>query len=124
MKSSYCIAFLVLAAVTAQAWSSQKSNSYVGFWELSHDEDGSPKDTMEIRSDGTYISHGWTCQKADVIPYHIYNGDMYATVEIPGKGPISIIFRRHKDDTLSFTSPRSRNNAYYSRLNKNPCARG
>lgn len=94
---------------------------YVGFWELSFDEDGSPKDTMEIRSDGTCIAHGWSCQTADMIPFHLHSGDMYATIEIPNKGPISIVFRFLEDGRISFTSPRTTNNAYYSRLDHNPC---
>ncbi|WP_333237760.1 hypothetical protein [Microcoleus sp. AT13-A5] len=91
---------------------------------MSSDEDGTPNDTMEIRADGTYVSHGWSCQVANVIPYHLHRGDLYATIEIPGKGPISIVFRHLENDTISFTSPRTRNNAFYSRLRTNPCPGG
>jgi hypothetical protein len=112
---------LLAALLIPSAGAAEQSNSYAGFWELSYDEDGTPKDTMEIRGDGTYISHGWRCQTADVIPYHLYNGDMYAMIEIPSKGPISIVFRHNGDGRISFTSPKSGKNAYYSRLERNPC---
>lgn len=112
---------LVALMIAPLSLSAASDNPYVGFWEMTRDEDGTPKDTMEIRADGTYISHGWTCQRADVVPYHLHEGDLYASIEIQGKGPISIVFRHLADDTLTFTSPRTRNNSYYSRLAKNPC---
>ena len=95
--------------------------SVVGYWRLSYDEDGTPPDTMEIRSDGTYVSHGIDCEYSVEVPYHIYKGDVYATIEIIGKGPISIVFRPNLKGQLVFTSPRTRNNAYYERQEKNPC---
>ena len=112
------VAFVTTAPACAKT---RVQTDYVGFWELSFDEDGSPKDTMEIRSDGTYIAHGWSCKTADVIPFHLHNGDMYATMEIPKKGPISIVFRLLEDGRISFTSPRTAKNAFYSRVEQNPC---
>lgn len=116
--------FLGLVAIVLGAPACAKPRvqaDYVGFWELSFDEDGSPKDTMEIRSDGTYIAHGWSCRTSDLIPFHLHDGDMYATIEIPNKGPVSLVFRLLEDGRISYTSPRTANNAYYRRLEKNPC---
>ena len=53
---------------------------------------------------------------------HWWSGDLYVTSEIPGKGPISIVFRPNADGSkLTFTSPRTRNNAVYARIPKIPC---
>ena len=113
---------LLTSAIDVHA-SDNSKNPYIGYWVMTSDEDGTPTDTMEVRDDGTYVSHGWTCQMAEVVPYHIHNGDLYATIEVPKKGPISIVFRHRQDGTLSFTSPRTRNNAYYTRAPSNPCPR-
>lgn len=121
MRAVFAFGLAAIVVVAPASASPRVLNDYVGFWELSHDEDGSPRETMEVRGDGTYIAHGWSCMTADVIPFHVHDGDMYATIEIPGKGPISIVFRLLEDGRLSFTSPRTRNNAYYSRLDRNPC---
>jgi hypothetical protein len=112
---------LLTFGVSCSAAEPMSANDFVGFWELSFDEDGSPKDTMEIRADGTYISHGWSCRTSEEAPYHLHNGDLYVTFEMPEKGPVAIVFRKVEDGRLSFTSPRTRNNAYYARLEKNPC---
>ena len=117
--------FLLLFASTGSINPTQAvkgdTTSVVGYWTLAHDEDGTPSDTMEIRNDGTYISHGINCEYRVSIPYHMYKGDAYATIEIPGKGPISIVFRPNLKGQLVFTSPRTRNNAYYERVDTDPC---
>ena len=121
MRTTFFIGVIAVALITPASANPRVQSDYVGFWELTFDEDGTPKDTMEIRADGTYVAHGWTCQAEDVIPYHLHNGDMYATIEIPNKGPVSIVFRLLDDGRISFTSPRSGKNAFYSRLEQNPC---
>lgn len=94
---------------------------FVGFWKMTHDEDGTPSDTMEFRADGTYINHNYRCRSSES-RYHVYGGDIYVTVEIEGKGPIAIVFRQSSDRTkLTFTSPRSRKNATYERLSSSAC---
>jgi hypothetical protein len=56
--------------------------------------------------------------------YHIHNGNVYVTIEIPGKGPIAIVLHPTSNNSrLTFTSPRSRNNATYAKLKTNPCAK-
>jgi hypothetical protein len=121
MRKSLLFGIVATVLVAPACAEPRVQTDYVGFWELSSDEDGSPKETMEIRGNGTYVAHGWSCKTADVIPFHLHNGDMYATIEIPNKGPISIVFRLLEDGRISFTSPRTANNAYYSRLEQNPC---
>jgi sugar lactone lactonase YvrE len=111
---------LLLLFVSASGWADTK-NPFIGYWIIDFDEDSTPPDTMEIRADGTYVSHGVQCRTTHIFPYHLNKGDLYAEIEIPNKGPISIVYRMNKDGRLSFTSPRTRNNAYYRKLAKNPC---
>lgn len=96
-----------------------------GVWTATSDEDGTPADVMEFRADGTYINYGINCAVSGKSPFHVYAGDIYVTSEIPGKGPVSVVFRPSADKTkLTYTSPRTRNNAIYERLPSNPCKGG
>jgi hypothetical protein len=88
---------------------------------MTEDEDGTPSDTIEFRADGSYVNYGYGCRLASA-KYHVGAEDIYVTHEIPGKGPIALVFRPTKDRTkLTYTSPRTRNNAVYERLSKSPC---
>ncbi len=124
--------FGVIVAVALSTTSASQTNpinsiatdksKFVGFWRMVRDEDGtSTTDTMEFTSDGTYVMHGFQCSIHVEVPYHIYKGNLYGTIEVPGKGPIAIIFHPNSDGQLIFTSPRTRNNAYYERISENPC---
>lgn len=94
---------------------------FVGFWELDFDEDGTQRDTMEFTADGRYVMHGTSCEIMQSFPYHVHRGDLFVALHVPGKGPIAMVFHRNKDGRLSFTSPRTRQNAYYKKLTTNPC---
>jgi len=107
----------VASAKTTPAW-------LVGTWTVTADEDGTPSDTATFTKDGKYINYGFSCSVHSEMPFHIYAGDIYITSEIPGKGPIAIVFRPSKDHhKLTYTSPRTRNNAVMERLPSNPCAK-
>lgn len=91
-----------------------------GAWKVTHDEDNTPPDIMAFKS-GVYVSYGVDCAFRYEWPMHIHGGDVFVKVEWP-KGPISIVFRPNADKTkLTFTSPRTRNNAIYEKLPSNPC---
>lgn len=95
----------------------------VGFWKMIHDEDGSPSDTMEFRSDGTYVNYGSQCRMTQA-KYHVHSMDIYVTAEIPAKGPIALVFRPNAERTrLVYTSPRTAKNATYERVQSGPCPR-
>lgn len=96
-----------------------------GYWQMTADEDGGPLgEMMEFRKDGTYVWHAPNCRALAPLPFHMYGGDIYVTNMIPGKGPVSVIFHPSADHRrLSFTSPRTKNNAYYTRLTGNPCTK-
>ena len=114
-------ALLLLCAIASFQAHGGNTNPYVGYWVMDFDEDGTPADSMEITASGEYINLGWQCQIRTVVPYHIHNNDLYVTVEVAKKGPTATIFRLLDDGRLSFTSPRTRNNAYYRRIERNPC---
>lgn len=122
MKRHACV--LVLALLLAADFASALppgDSWFVGFWNMTADEDGTPSDTMEFRADGSYVNYGYQCRQATA-KYHVIAGDIYVTHEVPGKGPIALVFRPSRDRTkLTYTSPRTRNNAVYERLSKSPC---
>lgn len=97
---------------------------FQGYWQMTADEDHGPLgEMMEFRDDGTYVWHDRSCRPMPPLPFHVHNGDIYVTNVIRGKGPVAVIFHPDADHRrLSFTSPRTKNNAYYAHLQGNPCA--
>ena len=120
---------VMVLTLTQTAWPivAPDDNSWLyGYWELATDEDGGQKgmDVDEFRPDGIYSILGPNC-KPQLGRYHVYDGDIYVTFEIPGKGPIAMIYRPSPTKkTLTYTSPRTRNNATYEKLPGSPCAHG
>lgn len=100
-----CASCAAPAAEPVPAW-------LVGTWTTIADEDGSPPDFADFTADGKYINHGFDCSVRTEMPFHIHGGDIYITYDIPGKGPIAMVFRPSRDGKrLTYTSPRTRNNA-------------
>jgi hypothetical protein len=115
------IAFAGALAVAAAAGAKEPA-SLIGVWTATSDEDGTPADVFEIKPGGTYVNYGIGCRVNAEMPYHLFRGDLYVTSEIAGKGPVAIVFRPSKDGSqLTYTSPRTRNNALYEKLPSNPC---
>jgi hypothetical protein len=102
---------------------SQGSAWSAGFWRMTADEDNGPLgEVMEFTADGGYIWHGRDCVAYPQIDAHVHNGDIYVTSTIPGKGPVAVIFHPNADHTqLTFTSPRTKNDATYQRISGNKC---
>lgn len=117
------LAMLMSVAPSVAPPTLQRENWLVGAWQMTHDEDGTPADIMEFRADGTHVFWGaGTACTSYLTEYHVHSGNVYVTVEVPGKGPIAAIFRPDQERTkLVFTSPRTRNNATYERILDNPC---
>jgi hypothetical protein len=103
----------------------------IGFWHgiLDEDSPSGPFDYMEFRSDGTVKQYGY-CRGGEptggeVSQFHLSGGDIYLTAEIAGKGPVALVFRPNSAKTrLTYTSPRTRNNAVYEHRAANPCKVG
>jgi hypothetical protein len=91
----------------------------IGTWTPISDEDGTPPDFADFTADGKYINHGFDCSIRTEMLFHIHGGDVYITYEVPGKGPIALVFRPSKDKKqLTYTSPRTRRNAVLAQTGK------
>ncbi|WP_157616974.1 hypothetical protein [Rhodanobacter sp. Soil772] len=86
-----------------------------GFWAQVVDEDGRPgDDTLKFRKDGSFVVYGSKCQEFPVGEFHLYKGNIYATFKTP-KGLVSAVYiPSKKHQRLTFTSPRTGNNAVYA----------
>ena len=95
----------------------------IGYWHMTSDEDNeSIGGVIEFRANGQYIGYDKNCNLYPTAEYHGHRGNIYVTSEIPGKGPVSVIFHPNSNrSTLTFTSARTHNNAVYERLAGNKC---
>jgi hypothetical protein len=81
-----------------------------------------PPTSCHLGQGGKYTNYGVGCAVNAEMQFHTHAGDVYVTSEIPGKGPVALVFRPSADKSkLIYTSPRTRNNATYARLTPNPC---
>ena len=93
----------------------------VGTWQKTLDEDNSPPDKVLFRADGTFVSYGKNCEER-VNPHFIHDGNVFLMVGIPDKGPVALVFQPSQDrQWLTFTSPRTRNNARYEKRPSAAC---
>jgi hypothetical protein len=94
-----------------------------GIWQMTADEDKGPLgELVEFTPDGRYFFYGKYCLSMEPIHFHIHKGNVYVTNTIPGKGPVSVIFHPvNGNSTLTFTSPRTFNNATYSKTKLKAC---
>jgi len=114
----FVLALLAGIALPCQGAKSQdpSSNWILGVWEKTQDDDHSRADTLKFLSNGTFVAYGPRCEEK-VFPYHIHAGNIYLDIEIPGKGPVALVYRPNQAHTaLTFTSPRTMNNAVYERV--------
>ena len=110
------VSFSCAASEQVPAW-------LVGTWTPTFDEDGTPADVASFTADGKYYNYGIGCSVFGEMRFHIHNGDIYITSEVPGKGPIAQVFRPSENGRkLTYTSPRTRNNAVMEKLDSNPCS--
>lgn len=101
------------------------SEWFLGQWEMVADEDKSaPYDLMEFRQGGIWVNYGPDCKEFKA-QFHVHEGSLYVTFEVAEKGPAAMVFRPTADhSTLTYTSPRTRNNATYKRPERSPCQPG
>jgi hypothetical protein len=124
IKAVYGLLLLILAQT---AWPIVAPDDYAwlyGYWYAIADEDNTNNtdaDWNELRADGTYVNISPDCRRV-YGKFHIFEGDVYITYEIPKKGPIAMIFRPSKSKVqLTYTSPRTRNNATMSKVEHTSC---
>jgi hypothetical protein len=94
-------------------------------WQMTKDEDKGPLgELVEFTADGQYVFHGRGCMSMSPIGFHMFKGNVYVTNVIPDKGPVSVIFRPIDNKTkLSFTSPRTFNNAFFKKTSLTACVK-
>lgn len=93
----------------------------VGTWEKTHDEDNSPPDILLFRSDGTFVSYAPRCEER-VNSYFMHDGKVFMVIGIPDKGPVALVFQPSQNhQSLTFTSPRTLNNAVYEKRPSATC---
>lgn len=114
---------IVFGASACHANKSPVPDWLVGYWQMIQDQDNGPiGELVEFKSNGTYIFHGKECVQSQPVEFHIHMGEVYVTNFIPDKGPVSVIFHPSDDrKQLSFTSPRTFNNAVYQRVDITSC---
>lgn len=94
----------------------------MGFWRMVADEDNGPlAEVFELRGNGEYVAYDPTCAPFPAIHYHVYQHDIYVTNTIPRKGPVAVVFHPEPGGKLSYTSPRTKNRAWYVRVMENRC---
>lgn len=81
-------------------------------------------DTFGIEADGTYIMQGINCRVDIRGKAHVFDGEIFTRLILPGKGPIGFILKPDRQGSLTFTSTRTQRNATYSKLPENPCPSG
>lgn len=124
LRAAGCLLASVCALIGAldPAHAKELGGWLFGTWTAIADEDGTPADIMSFGPGGKYTNYGVGCAVNSEMQFHTHEGDVYVTGEIPGKGPVALVFRPSADKSkLTYTSPRTRNNATYARLTPNPC---
>jgi len=124
-----CSSFLTVVAAAMMPFAvsaTEHGDSWmVGFWHMTADEDHGPLgEVIEFRADRTYVAYTQTCTTFPLAEFHTFKGDIYVTSEIPGKGPVSVLFHPEQGRTrLTFTSVRTHNTATYERLQATKCVK-
>lgn len=117
---------LLLVSASSASWAAKQEPTgdhawLLGVWEKTQDEDRDRPDSLKFQTDDTFVSYGPSCEEK-VFPFHIHKGNVYLDVAIPGKGPVALVYRPNQSRTaLTFTSPRTLNNATYERVPKPTC---
>jgi hypothetical protein len=95
----------------------------VGLWEQTGDEDGRPfDDTLQFSEDGAMRVFSSNCRSFRPGSVHYYQGYVYVTHMIPGKGPVSVVLSPGSDGKrLTMTSMRTGHNAVYERSRYSAC---
>ena len=123
------LALVLLLSTSSASWAgAQESASndawLLGVWEKTRDEDRDRPDTLKFQADGTFVAYGPGCEEK-VYPFHIHKGNVYLDITIPGQGPVALVYRPDQARTsLTFTSPRTLNNATYERVPDPTCGKG
>ena len=127
MKQSAIVicALLMLFCGNASSSPSRSPDTHpawlLGYWHVTYDEDGDPPDWTEFKANGQFMVISPECN-VGVGHYHVFDGDVYLTFIIPGKGPVALVYRPSPDKAhLTYTSLRTRHNATLRKVRAIPC---
>jgi hypothetical protein len=126
IKTSRILPVVLLApllALAGAAHSSQNSESagwLVGTWKMISDEDHGTLESIVFRADGRFATYDEQC-KEHTNSYFVRNGMVFLVVP-QAKGPVALILVPDaKRSSMTFTSPRTLNNAVYKRSEEPRC---
>ena len=124
MKAHLLAPLIFALAQLCHAESLQSSDLgwLVGTWQKTQDEDGTSPDTLRFRNDGTWVAYGPDCEEC-IYKYFVHGGDVFLFIPIE-KGPVALVYRPNSSHSaLTFTSPRTRNNAVYEKVANPICGK-
>jgi hypothetical protein len=114
-----------LLVLAGTSWSSDKKDHFgwlFGTWTMTVDEDHGPADSMTFRADGTFASYDDQCRE-HANSYFVRKGMVFLVIP-QAKGPVALVLVPDASkSTLTFTSPRTQNNAVYERSGSPHCLR-
>lgn len=114
-------ASIALSATACSADAPADADWQVGTWTKTYDEDNDPADSITFRDDGTFATYDADC-KAHTNSYFVRDDLIFLVIPMT-KGPVALVFKPTEDKSiLSFTSPRTRNVALFTRAEKPHCA--
>ena len=84
----------------------------LGTWDKTIDEDGGPPDSITFKSNGIFVTYDGQCNE-HTNSYFVEKGMVFLLIPL-NKGPVALVLQPNADhSTMTFTSPRTRNNAVY-----------
>lgn len=91
-------------------------------WTKTLDEDNGPADSITFRADGTFVTYDEQCSE-HANRYFVDGGLVFLVIPME-KGPVALVLKPERDhSSMTFTSPRTRNNAVYAASDSPHCNR-
>ena len=116
-------AALCIAGVACSAPKADSNEWLLGTWQKTADEDAGPPDSMTFREDGRFVTYGASCEEHSN-SYFVHDGNVFLFIPMK-KGPVALVLQPSNDkESLTFTSPRTLNNAVYEPREKPHCRGG
>lgn len=111
---------IAFSAGVCLADSTDSTEWLVGTWTKTIDEDSGPPDSIIFRADGTFATYDGKC-KERINSYFLENGMIFLVIPL-AKGPTALVLQPSADRSdMTFTSPRTQNNAVYTRSDVPHC---
>ncbi len=103
---------LVLPGTAYSADNDAAPKWLIGTWDKTLDEDGGPPDSITFKSNGIFVTYDSQCNE-HTNSYFVERGMVFLIIPL-AKGPVALVLTPSSDrSSMTFTSPRTRNNAVY-----------